>query len=292
VFDEDPMEDGKRKFHINYQVDVEAAVYINANIGVEFSVVRFHLPDKYINGQGVPIGYVDSKFVKYGEGNCAIWQPRLLSDGDFWFVDYVDSQTDFSTLYIISDSYLFAEYLNGIITLEFMIPHQGQEVNDGGILQATKVISENSLTLRRSFQPNLYFAKGYKTYHSKESDSDYWGVSFGLDASTDVFKALPLGLEVDYLDTNFGFEISRVVSGSSVGLFWSVASYNNEPIIHIGDRPTELEANRYIDNNGNACFVIPADQFSVTQQNVDGSSTPLIWLYCSKYILLRFWFEY
>jgi hypothetical protein len=86
VFDDDPMEDGKRIFPINYQVEVEAAVYINANIGLEFTVVRFHLPDKYINAQDVPIGYVDSKFVKYGEDDCAIWQPRLLSDGDFWFV--------------------------------------------------------------------------------------------------------------------------------------------------------------------------------------------------------------
>jgi hypothetical protein len=203
VFDEPPMDDGKRKFHINYQVDVEAAAYINANIGVEFSVVRYHLPDKYINGQGVPIGYVDSKFAKYGDNDCAIWQPRLLSDGDFWIVDYVDSQTDFSTLYIISDSYLYAEYLNGIITLEFMIPQQGQEVNDGGIIKASKTISDNSLILRRSFQPYLYFAKAYKEYHSDSSNLDYWGVSFGLDASTDEFKALPLCLEVDYLDTNF-----------------------------------------------------------------------------------------
>jgi hypothetical protein len=70
-FDDIPMEDGKRIFHINYQVDVQAAAYINANIGVEFPVARFHLPDKYINAQGVPIGYCDSKFVKYSEGDCA-----------------------------------------------------------------------------------------------------------------------------------------------------------------------------------------------------------------------------
>jgi hypothetical protein len=153
--------------------------------------------------------------VKYGEGDCAIWQPRLLSDGDFWIVDYVNSQTDFSKLYIISNSYLYAEYLNGIITLEFMIPQQGQEVNDNGIIKASKIISDNSLTLRRSFQPYFYSAKGYKMYHSTVSSSAYWGVSFGLDTSTDDFKALPLGLEVDYLDTNFGLEITRVVSESS-----------------------------------------------------------------------------
>jgi hypothetical protein len=125
-----------------------------------------------------------------------------------------------------------------------------------------------------------------------ESDSDYRGVSFGLDASTADFKALPLGLEVDYLDTNFGLEISRIVNGTSAGSIWSVSSYNNAAIVYLGDRPTDWEANRYIDSNGNACFVIPADQFSVTQQHVDGSCTPLIWLYCSKTILLRFWYEY
>jgi hypothetical protein len=117
IFDDVQMEDGKRIFHINYQVDVKAAAYINANIGLEFRVVRFHLPDKYINAQGVPIGYCDSKFAKYGDDDCAIWQPRRLSHGDFWIVDYVNSQTEFSKLFIISDSYLYAEYLNGIITL-------------------------------------------------------------------------------------------------------------------------------------------------------------------------------
>jgi hypothetical protein len=293
VFYDVPMEDGKRIFHINYQVDVQAAAYINANIGVEFSVVKFHLPVKYINAHGVPIGYCDSKFAKYGEGDCAIWQPRLLSDGNFWIFDYVNSQTDFTKLYIISDSYLYAEYLNGIITLEFMIPQQGEEVNNNGIIKASKIISDNSLTLRRSFHPYLYFAKAYKEYHSDSSNLDYWGVSFGLDASTDDFKALPLGLEVDYLHTNFGLEITRIVSGSSVGSYWSAATTNTDPIVYLGNRQTDWQANRYTDNNGNACLVVPAEQFSSTQQHVEpDADTPYCWLYCSKAKLLRFWFEY
>jgi hypothetical protein len=188
--------------------------------------------------------------VQYTEENIAMWEPRLFSDGDFLIVDYVDSQYDFSTLYIIYNSYLYTEYRNGIITLEFMIPHQGQQVNEGGILQASKVISDNSLTLRRSFQPYLYLAKAYKTYHSTISNLDYWGVSYRLDASTDDFKALPLGLEVDYLDSNFGLNISLIVSGTSVGSFWSTSS-NTDPVAKSGDRSEESLTTRYTDNNGN-----------------------------------------
>jgi hypothetical protein len=114
-----------------------------------------------------------------------------------------------------------------------------------------------------------------------------------LDASTGHFKALPLGLEVDYLDTNFSLEITRVVSGSSAGSYLSVATTNTDPIVYLGNRQTEWQANRYTDNNGNECLLVPAEQFSSTQQHVDpDTSTPYYWLYRSKAKLLRFWNEY
>jgi hypothetical protein len=113
-----------------------------------------------------------------------------------------------------------------------------------------------------------------------------------LDASTDDFKALPLGLEVDYLDTNFGLEITRVVSGTSVSSYWYAATGNTDPIVYLGNRQADWQANRYSDHNGNACLVAPADQFSGTQQHVDpDSTTPYCWLYCSKDLVLRFWYE-
>jgi hypothetical protein len=137
-----------------------------------------------------------------------------------------------------------------------------------------------------------FFVK-LQQYHSTTSSLDYWGASFGLDASTDEFKALPLGLEVDYLDTNFGLEITRIVSGSSIGSFWSAATTNTDPIVYLGNRQADWQANRYTDNNRNACLVVPSEQFSVTQQQVDpDSTTPYCWLYCSKALVLRFWYEY
>jgi hypothetical protein len=96
----------------------------------------------------------------------------------------------------------------------------------------------------------LYFAKGYKTYHLTTSDLDYWGVIYDLDAFTDEFQELPLCMEVAYLDTNFGLEISRIISGTSIKSYWSYSAYNNDHMGSIGNKPKGWLYHRDTDTYG------------------------------------------
>jgi hypothetical protein len=53
--------------------------------------------------------------------------------------------------------------------------------------------------------------KQFKTYHSTTMNTDDWGVSYNLDEDSAEFKSLPLGLEVNYLDSNFNNQFTRSV---------------------------------------------------------------------------------
>jgi hypothetical protein len=82
MFDDPPMEDGNKKFHVSKQVEVQGLAYATANVGDGSPVARFYLPDIYLNQAGIPIGFGDCQSVKYGDGSSLRWQPMLMSSGD------------------------------------------------------------------------------------------------------------------------------------------------------------------------------------------------------------------
>jgi hypothetical protein len=293
IFDDGPTTDENWKFHISYAVDQNMKDYAKSFRDIPIPILKINLPSNYINSDRVPINSFTTSYTLHTNDSEELQHPKLIQDMNTktWTVSYDVTTTDFTKIYVTCSNNLFVQYLSGFVTIEFVVPQPGLQTKNNEILKASKVIAENVLTLRRSETPYIYLAKLFTEYHSDNEGYDYFGVSYGLDQNSDEFKTLPLGTTVNYVDSNFGFEFTRQVSGTSINPQWSFSEVNNCPL-EFNQRQAGWLETRYNDTTGNAFLGTP-EGFGVTyesmykQQYVD-----YVFLWMDKIVANRFMCEF